>query len=196
MSKCKLLLFFAVIAFCFLSFSVAFAGNKSTMESALQNLEQRNKPVFFVSLFGGDFPIPTRFEIYPNGYKRSGSIRFISPSMPLTDSDNLNQVGLSDSGRIEIGNSRNFIQNFWGSGSGKDIKEAKCYGLQIEIKRTPNMRMKDEHGKNVQISAVLIHNKAQYLVLFGTDGSLWKQLLSVYGVLSGKNKGPTCPIYH
>ncbi len=196
MNKCKLLLFFAAIAFCFLPFSGAFAGNKSTMESALQNLEQRNKPVFFVSLFDGDFPIPIRFEIYPNGYKRSGSIRFISPSMPLTDSDNLNQVGLSDSGRIEIGNSRNFIQNFWGSGSGKDIKKVKCYGLQIEIESTPSMHMKGVHGQNVQISAVLIHNEAQYIVLVGTDGSLWKQLLSVYGALSGKNKGPTCPIYH
>jgi hypothetical protein len=118
MNKCKLSLFFnffAAIAFCFLPLGLAFAGNKSTLESALQNLEKKNKPVFFVSLFDGDFPIPTRFEIYPNGYKRSGSIRFISPSMPLTDSDNLNQAGLIDSGRIEIGDSRNFIKNFWGS---------------------------------------------------------------------------------
>ncbi len=194
MNKCKLLLFFAATAFCFLPFSVAFAGNKSTMESALQNLEQKNKPVFFVSLFDGDFPIPTRFEIYPNGYKRSGRVRFVSPSTPLTDSDNLSQGGLSDNDRIEIGDSRKFIQNFGGSGSEKDIKKIKCYGLQIES--TPGMHMKGVHGQNVQISAVLIHNEAQYIVLVGTDGSLWKQLLSVYGALSGKNKGPTCPIYH
>lgn len=190
-----LLFSFLVAMYFFLPAGVAMDGGKNAVTSALKNLEPQNKPVYFVQIFDGDFPIPTRFEIQPNGYKESGSLRFQSPSMPLIQSTHLSGVGASNTALIETGTNSNFIRKFWKGSKEGDITRLKCYGLHVEIKVTPDMRMMtNEYGASTQLSAVLIHNNSRYVSIVGADKSLWKQLLSVYGALAHKKKGSDCKL--
>ncbi len=199
MIRRRLVLFlgvFAAVSF-LLPAGTAVAGGQPTRKSVLKNIDPWNKPVYFIHIFDGNFPIPTRFEIYPEDYKKSGSIRFQSSFLTLKYSferNNLRGANVDKTGMIEIGTSSSFIKSFWGDNEKDSIRKFECYGLDVETKATPDMRMENEHGGSSQITAALIHNKTQYVLVFST-GSLWKQLLSVYGALSDKEEGPTCRIH-
>lgn len=187
---------FAAMSF-LLPACTAVAGGQPITKSVLENIDAWNKPVYFIHIFGGDFPIPTRFEIYPEDYKKSGSIRFQSSFVTLKfgfEHNNLSGSNVDKTGMIEIGTSNSFIKSFWKGSNQGAVKKFKCYGLHVETQAAPDMRLKNQHGGSSQITAALIHNKAQYVLVFST-GSLWKQLLSVYGALSNKKEGPTCQIH-
>jgi len=186
------MIFFIVSSLLMSNTAFAYEDQVSTV---LDRIAPHNQPVYYVHLFNGDFPIPTRFEVYLPGHGDSERIRLESPSMPLMASRDMKMLGLKNTGAIEIGVDKNYISTFWGSNSNAaDIQRFTCYGLYVEVNQPANTKLKDERGKTVRVRDVLIYRGAQFVSITGVDHSLWKQLIRVYGALSGKIGGPNCPV--
>lgn len=148
-----------------------------------------NRPVFYVQIFGNDFPIPTRFELRLNERLTGGYATFRSPSgyimkeEPTTGAVNPNLLGT-----IIVGSySKSTLTKIYYARSSDVVRSLRCYGLNVTIRKATKGLRASIH----QVS-VLIHNKKMFIYLIGESNSLPKSLLHLYGALNGVSEGNNC----
>lgn len=182
--------FIGAIIIGFFPVILAFGG-QSALDHALSQLPDRNKPVYFVHVFGGDFPIPVRFELFPSGHEETEGMEFRSPSLPLIASYSISASNNAHNGFITIGNSVTYVQKFLATDPSfpESIQAFKCFDLTVAIRHPKNQsrEMRD-------FSNVLIYNNSQYIKISGGDSALWRELLDIFGALSGEEPGSQCPL--
>jgi len=167
-------------------------NDNSTNIRIADYLSSVNRPVFYIQIFGNDFPVPTRFEFRPNPGLLGIEAEFRSPSgyilkeQPLTGALNPNLLG-----SVYIGSYPGYIASLKEHPDLDSISDIvrsfKCYGLSVEVRKaTAGVRAKIH-----QIS-VLIHNKNEFIDIVGRTDELPKRLLRLYGDLNRIEKGVGC----
>jgi len=151
-----------------------------------------NRPVFYVQIFGNDFPVPTRFEFRPNPGLPGIGAEFRSPSgyilkkQPLTGALNPNLLG-----SVYMGSYPDYMASLKENPNSDSISDVvhsfKCYGLSVEVRKATAGVRAQVH----QIS-VLIHNKNEFIDIVGRTDELPRRLLRLYGALNRIERGAGC----
>jgi hypothetical protein len=157
----------------------------------LDTLSKRNRPVYFVHIFDGDFPIPVRFELFPHGREGSNELDFKSASLPLINSYNNSAFKNENIGFIKIGNSADYVKKHLALNPNfpESKKSFECYGLNVLVRRPLN-----QNPGATNFSDAFIYRGSQYIEISGNDIELWSELLKVYGSLAKEHAGSDCPI--
>lgn len=164
------------------------SGQPSSPQDVNMQMIESVGPVYYVSVFGGNFPIPTTYEFFPSPHETPGHFEFRSPAIPLIGT----REGLSprNVGSITIGSYRNYLKKYGNHYLAQSSTQTtKCYGLTILI--TPATASKLQH---LGYKTVFIHNNDQYIEIGAVNGGLWKELLRRFGKTVKKPPGQDCRI--
>lgn len=144
-------------------------------------LSGRDLPVFYVQIFGNDFPIPVRFEYMPDYHPRGAWIYLQSPSPALIEELGPEMLAPSLTASIEVGSYPTYTKALATNPQtgAYSVKRFACFGLSIEIHQYTA-------GKAAQLHeiSVLIHDNNEYLSYVGDSDNLPKALLRFYGALN------------
>lgn len=157
-----------------------------------KNLQQSERlhSVYFVRIFGGDFPIPSSYELNANAALSEARehLEFGSPAIPLMN--NPAKLSASDVGSITIGSYREYVKkNGQPFAKASAIQTTKCYGLAVLIASAAEPKL-----QRVGYTSVFIHDHDEYVKIDANNGNLWKALLKRFGKTIKKPAGRDCLI--
>lgn len=159
----------------------------SPQEESTQEIESVG-PVYFVRIWGGDFPLPVSYELNIGAALRETPthLEFGSPAIPLID--NPATLKPSNIGSITIGSYHDYIEKYGEPYAKKSsVQTMECYGLTILITPATESKLQRLGYKNV-----FIHNNDQYIEIGAVNGDLWKGLLKRFGETIEKPPGQDC----
>lgn len=152
-------------------------------------LTQPNRPVFYIRIFGNDFPVPVRFELmpesrYPIGVEAqlkspSGELILEQPKDAPGEPAPLESINVGSYKKLDI--NRHWLKRNY------DVEKTRCYGLSVET-----WTAKVGLAAKVHQVTVLIHDNENYIQFIGRSDDLAKQLLRLYGAINGEVIGNQC----
>lgn len=151
---------------------------------------EHHQPVYFVRIFGGDFPIPTSYELNANAALKETNehLEFGNPAIPLMN--NPTKLSASDVGSIAIGSYLEYVKkNGRPFAKASAIQTTKCYGLAILITSATEPKL-----QRLGYTSVFIHDDNEYVEIDADNGNLWKALLKRFGKTIKKPAGRDCLI--
>lgn len=180
-----------IVLFFTIGFAYAHALKDNSDNVNIANyLPPIDKPVFYIQIFGNDFPVPTRFEFRPNPGLPGISAEFRSPSgyilkeQPMTGALNKDLLG-----SVFVGNYPDYISSLKKHPHSESdiVRSFKCYGLSVEVRKATTGVRAQVH----QVS-VLIHNGKEFIDIVGRSDVLPKKLLRLYGDLNNIDEVDVC----
>lgn len=192
----KLIKVFAILTSLCCCAQLVYASQPVVPEAKIdvsKYLSEINQPVFYIRLFGNDFPIPTRFEYMPDSHPLGVIAEFQSPNGTLIKDQPFSEpMHQSLMQWIDIGPYQDYVKEISRHPpSGRDlIRRFACYGLSVEVRTALTGVRAQAHQ-----TATLVHNDSEYIDFVGENSDvLAKELLQLYGVLNGVVIGNTCKL--
>lgn len=135
---------------------------------------------FYIRVFGGFFPIPTRYHLYINNdngvsdvakviHLRSPTYRF---DLSKVNDSYLDDDPMMNSGYISVG----FNLDRTSVAGLKLFKKIKKYGLDVELYKL----MAQEDRPTANVNVVVISDGVNYISIIDQDLSLWLKLMQQY----------------
>lgn len=147
---------------------------------ARESVESGKEDYFYISVFGGFFPIPTRYHLYiknDNGISDAAKVIHLRSPTYRFDLSKVNDSYLDDdpmmnSGYISVGSNldRTSVAGL------KLFEKTKRYGLNVELYKL----VAQEKKLATNVNVVIISDEVNYISIIDQDLSLWLKLIQQY----------------